>query len=92
MPIVEICRSSFRIDNSGLSQVKAHASGDSHKKKEQLHAGKTTQRVFLSSSSNSSSISLSNQSLVLSLEDQPWIILVQIILLLVLRMPVLSLK
>ena len=29
-----ICKSSFRIDNSGLSQVKAHASGDSHKKKE----------------------------------------------------------
>ena len=65
-----ICRSSVRIDNSGRSQVKAHASGDSHIKKEQLHAGKTTQWVFVSNISNSCSISLSNQSLVLFLGDQ----------------------
>ena len=62
------CRSSFRIDNSGLSQVKTHASSASHKAKEQLLDGKTSQRVLVSTSSNT--MSLSSGMIKFTLEEQ----------------------
>ena len=65
----KVCNSSFRIDNSGLSQVKAHASADSHKKKVQLLAGKTSQRVIVSTSRNNLSLS-STTSVLLTPEDE----------------------
>ena len=65
----KVCNSSFRIDNSGLSQLKAHASADSHKKKVQLLAGKTSQRVIVSTSRNNLSLS-STTSVLLTPEDE----------------------
>ena len=62
------CRSSFRIDNSGLSQVKTHASSASRKAKEELFDGKTSQRVLVSTSSNT--MSLSSGMIKFTLEEQ----------------------
>ena len=64
-----VCKSSFRIDNSGISQVKAHSSTNSHKEKERLLSGKTSQRVLVIPE-NSNIISLSQESSSLSFSDQ----------------------
>ena len=90
-----ICRSSFRI--SGLSQVKTRASSASHKAKEQLLDGKMSQRVLVSTSSNT--MSLSNVMISFTLEEQVLraetlqaLDCVQSILFLVLKMIVKNLK
>ena len=54
---------SFRIDNSGLSQVNRHGNAKADKDKETLLSGKTSQRVFVSKDNG---ISLSEKSLTLS--------------------------
>ena len=58
---------SFRIDNSGLSQVKTHRNTKAHKDKETLLSGKTSQRVLVSKDNGTS---LSEESLTLSFADQ----------------------
>ena len=63
-----IRKSSFRINNSELSQVKAHASSNDHVPKEKLLCGKTNQRVFVSASDKQ--VTLSSSSFVLSPADQ----------------------
>ena len=63
-----VCKISFRIDNSGLSQVKAHASSNNHVSKEKLLSGKTNQRVFVSALDKQ--MTLSSSSFVLSTNDQ----------------------
>ena len=59
----KVCQVSFRIDNSGLSQVKKHGNTKAHEEKETLLSGKTSQRVFVSKDNG---ISLSEESLTLS--------------------------
>lgn len=61
------CQVSFRIDNSGLSQVKTRESTKAHKDKETLLSGKTSQRVLVSKDNR---ISLSEEGLTLSFADQ----------------------
>ena len=61
------CQVSFRIDNSGLSQVKTRESTKAHKDKETLLSGKTSQRVLVSKDNQ---ISLSQEGLTLSFADQ----------------------
>ena len=63
-----ICKTSFRIDNSGLSQVKSHAKSAGHTAKEQLLEGKTNQRVLVSASNNT--VSLSSSTITFSFEEQ----------------------
>ena len=63
----EACQVSFRIDNSGLSQVKTRESTKAHKDKETLLSEKTSQRVLVSKDNR---ISLSEESLTLSFADQ----------------------
>ena len=63
-----VCKISFQIDNSGLSQVKAHASSNNHVSKEKLLSGKTNQRVFVSALDKQ--MTRSSSSFVLSLNDQ----------------------
>ena len=62
MAYCKICIKSFRIDNSGLSQVKSHAT--CHKSGSLLN----NQRTFQISKSNK--VHLSKTSLILSTEDQ----------------------
>lgn len=63
----EACQVSFRIDNSGLSQVKTRESTKAHKDKETLLSEKTSQRVLVSKDNR---ISLSEESLTLFFADQ----------------------
>ena len=58
-----MCPVSFRIDNSGLSQVKTHGNTKAHKDKENLLSGKISQRVLVSKNNG---ISLSEENLTLS--------------------------
>ena len=62
-----VCQVSFRIDNSGLSQVKTRGSTKAHKDKETLLSGKTSQKVLVLKDNG---ISLSEESLTLSCADQ----------------------
>ena len=62
MAYCKICVKSFRIDNSGLCQVKSHAK--CHKSESVLN----NQRIFYVSKSNG--VHLSKTNLILSTEDQ----------------------
>ena len=62
-----VCQVSFRINNSGLSQVKTHGCTKGHKDKETLFSTKISQRVLVSKDNE---ISLSEESLTLSFTDQ----------------------
>lgn len=62
------CKTKFKIDNSGIGQVKAHASTTGHVHKEKLLSGKTKQRVFVTSKDKG--VSLSSSTLRLSPEEQ----------------------
>ena len=64
----KVCLLSFRIDNSGVSQVKAHGKTSSHNENERLKAGKTSQRVLCSNSN--AAIALSAHSLTFSPSEQ----------------------
>lgn len=63
----KVCESSFRINNSGLSQVRTHSKTQSHKEKESLKSGKTSQRVLVSKDNE---LSVSSQSLTFSFYEQ----------------------
>ena len=62
-----VCKSSFRIDNSGLSQAKGHASSNNQVSKEKLIL-KENQRVFVFASDKQ--MTLSSSSFVLSPTNQ----------------------
>ena len=63
------CKTAFKIDNSGKSQIKHHESTDIHEKNEKRLSGKTSQRV-LTTQGASNTIGLSQESTVLSFADQ----------------------
>ena len=64
-----ICKRSFKIDNSGFAQVRAHAGTDCHKNKVKVISSTTSQRVIVTSNDNKISLG-SNKSILLSTEDQ----------------------
>ena len=65
------CNVKFKINNSGISQVKSHAKGVTHQDKERVRQGKTNQRVFvISSESEELTLSTSKTNLVLTNEDK----------------------
>ena len=64
-----ISKRSFKIDNCGLAQVRAHAGTDSHKNKVKVISGATSQRVIVTSNDNKISLG-SNKNILLSTEDQ----------------------
>ena len=51
-----ICKQSFKIDNSGLAQVSAHAGTDGRKNKVKVISGTTSQRVIVTSNGNKISL------------------------------------
>ena len=63
-----VCKKSFWIVNSGLSQVKSHARNAGHKAKEALLDGKTSQCVLVSS--NSITVSLFSSTITFLFEEQ----------------------
>ena len=65
-----VCKKSFWIVNSGLSQVKSHARNAGHKTKEVLLDGKTNQRVLVSS--NSITVSLLGALLHFCSKNRSW--------------------
>ena len=65
------CNMKFKINNSGISQVKSHAKGVTHQDKECVRQGKTNQRVsVISSESEELTLSTSKTNLVLIHEDK----------------------
>ena len=59
---------SFKIDNSGLANVRGHAGTDGHKSKVKVISGTTSQRVIMTN--NDSKISQVVTKTLLSTEDQ----------------------
>ena len=45
----KLCQKMFKIDESGISQVKLHASGAKHKERENILAGDSSQSHFTAS-------------------------------------------
>ena len=65
------CNVKFKINSSGISQVKSHAKGVTHQDKEHVRRGKINQRVFvISSESEELTLSTSKTSIVLTHEDK----------------------
>ena len=64
----KVCKTSIRIDNSGISQVRRHATSKSHQEKDKLLSGMTKQRVLVTQ--KDSRIGLSQESSSFSFSEQ----------------------